>query len=63
MKRKRFKIDDQNYTYIPAETITAEDICQITQNLTVYGTGFVSTAFSFDIETTSFYSVKYNGFL
>lgn len=60
MKRKRFKIEDLNYTYIPAETVTADDIFHITQNLTVYETGYVSTAFSFDIETTSFYSVKYN---
>ena len=60
MRRKRFEYDGNKYTHIPSETVTASDIAKITQNLTVYGNGFVSTAFSFDIETTSFYSVKLN---
>lgn len=60
MKRKRFIYENNKYNYIPADTVTQDDIINLTQNLTVYGTGYVSTALSFDIETTSFYSVKYN---
>lgn len=60
MKRKRFTFDGNKYTYIPADTVTQDDIINLTQNLTVYGSGYVSVALAFDIETTSFYSVKYN---
>ena len=60
MKKKHFKLETGRYTYIPSETVTESDIKVLLSHRIVYKSEYVSTAMSFDIETTSFYSKKYD---
>lgn len=64
MKRKHFELEKDGiktkYSYIPSGSVKEKDISKIMQKTTVYETGYCSIAFSFDIETTSFYSAKLN---
>lgn len=60
MKKKYFKVDGISYNYIPVETIDKTDIEKLLRGHKTYLSGYISTALSFDIETTSFYSAKYD---
>ena len=60
MKKRRFKQNKTTYTYIPSETVNKRDISQIMRYTRAFKCGYVSTAFSFDIETTSYYSATHN---
>lgn len=63
MRKKYFKTEKGNYNYIPSDTVTEEDIKKLLSKRKLYGTGYISTPISFDIETTTFYSKKYDRFL
>ena len=54
--RKSFKIDDAKYTYIPFEKF---DISRLKLSNTKYRFEYLKVACAFDIETTSYYSLKY----
>jgi len=66
MKKKRFILTNketgkkESYNYIPVDTVTPEDIKKLFGKRKTYLSGYISTALSFDIETTSFYSKKYD---
>lgn len=60
MRKIYFKTEEGSFNYIKSETVTQEDITKLLQKRKVYDSGYVSTAMSFDIETTSFYSKKYD---
>lgn len=60
MKKKYFKLETGSFNYIHSETVTADDITVLLSRRIVYKSEYVSTAMSFDIETTSFYSKKYD---
>ena len=54
--RKSFKIDGAKYTYIPFEKF---DISRLKLSNTKYRFEYLKVACAFDIETTSYYSPKY----
>ena len=60
MKKRYFSIEEGKFNYIPSETVTDVDIRKMLQNHKTYLSSYVSTALSFDIETTSYYSKKYD---
>jgi len=56
MKKIKFQIDKKKYSYIPSDTVTAEDVRRLMRDMKVYENGYCEIPFAFDIETTSFYS-------
>lgn len=60
MKKTYFNIEEGKFNYIRSETVTADDIKKLFEKSKLYTCGYISTAVSFDIETTSFYSAKYD---
>lgn len=60
MKKNYFRTEEGSFNYIKSETVSEDDIRNLLSNRTLYKSGYVSTALSFDIETTSFYSKKYD---
>lgn len=60
MKKRYFSIEEGKFNYIPSDTVTDADIKKMLQNHKTYVSSYVSTALSFDIETTSYYSKKYD---
>lgn len=55
--RKSFKVDDKKYTYIPSEKF---EISKIKLSKIKYRFEYLKVACAFDIETTSYYSKKYD---
>ena len=55
MKRKRIKAKGKYYYYTPVEFFDPD----ILRGREVFHSGYLNVAFSFDIETTSYYSEKY----
>ena len=60
MKKTYFNIEEGKFNYIRSETVDAADIKKLFEKSKLYPCGYISTAVSFDIETTSFYSAKYD---
>lgn len=60
MKQKTFKLDGNTYKWIPVQSF---DISKVSFSDDVFQAGYIKIACAFDIETTSYFSLKYDKYV